>query len=180
MVPLWSAFLVYGLMLATANTFFYEQTDYTANYLGQISPFSDEQSDYSCYDLPVSGKEVPVIIFVIIRYSVVFAVSRARDLLRWSEHVSRRVMLVRSGLGLAVSPIYCLVAWRVEEYRLRQRMTKHAICIRLIPQFVLLGLVFDGMQSVYVSMVPPSLHRYAPSFTLFAQLSASAISRAWL
>lgn len=177
MLPLWSTFLVYGLILATGNTFFYQQTDYTANYLGQISAFSYQQSNYWCNELDHISNKVPATIFVIIRYSVVFVVSRLCDLLlslHWGDNIPRRVMLVRSGVGLAVSPICCLVAWRIEEYRVHQRLN-HAICIRfswLIPQFVLLGLmeglVLNAMQNIYASVVPQSLQRYGPPFTLFA------------
>lgn len=179
MLWIWFPFLVYGLMLATVNTFFYQQTDYTANYLGPISAFSDEQSDYSCNDdrLHIS-KKVPVIIFVIIRFSMDFVVSCLWDLLsslhRGDQRISRRNMLVRSGVGLTLSPICCLVAWRIEKYRKHQRMD-NGICIRfswLIPQFVLVGLmegiVFDGLQNIYTSVVPESLRSYGPSFTQFA------------
>ncbi|KAH6771746.1 hypothetical protein C2S52_005542 [Perilla frutescens var. hirtella] len=177
MLPLWSTFLIYGLLLATGNTFFYEQTSYTANYLGHIPTFSDEESDYACNDLPQISNVVPDVIFVILRYFTSFTVSRLCDFLLsryWGDKIPRRVMLVRIGMGLAVSPVCCVVAWKIEEYRVSRRL-HHAICIRfpwLFPQFVLLGLVeglvFSAMENIYSSVVPESLRKYGPPFTQFA------------
>ncbi|KAI3470004.1 hypothetical protein Pfo_026667 [Paulownia fortunei] len=170
MVPLWTTFLVYGLLQATGNTFFYEQANYMDNHLGQIS-------------------HVPVIIFVIIKTSTSFIVSRLCDSLfpsYWGEKIPRNVMLVRIGVGMAISPICCVIAWRVEDFRL-QKYVNLDISISvlwLIPQFFLLGfmegLVFDGMEEIYCALVPESFNKYGQSFTQFSLNIGNFLSLAFI
>ncbi|KAL0329565.1 UNVERIFIED_CONTAM: protein NRT1/ PTR FAMILY 8.1 [Sesamum radiatum] len=158
MIPLWITFLVYGLLQATGNTFFYEQVNYMDTHLGRIS-------------------SVPVVIFVIVKSSTSFVVSRICDLLfphYWGEKVPRDVMLTVIGAGMAASPICCIVAWRVENYRL-QKYVNLDVSITffwLVPQFFLLGLmeglVFGGMEEMFYALVPESFKHYGPSFTQFS------------
>ncbi|KAL0324465.1 UNVERIFIED_CONTAM: protein NRT1/ PTR FAMILY 4.4 [Sesamum calycinum] len=157
MIPLWITFLVYGLLQATGNTFFYEQVNYMDTHLGRIS-------------------SVPVVIFVIVKSSTSFVVSRICDLLLpyyWGEKVPRDVMLTVIGAGMAASPI-CCIAWRVENYRL-QKYVNLDVSITffwLVPQFFLLGLmeglVFGGMEEMFYALVPESFKHYGPSFTQFS------------
>ncbi|XP_020547748.1 protein NRT1/ PTR FAMILY 5.7-like [Sesamum indicum] len=158
MVPLWTTLLGYGLLQATGSTFFYEQVGCMDSRLGQIS-------------------EVPILIFVIVQSSTRFIVSRLCDLLfpsYWSQKVPGQVMLTRIGAGMAISPVCCIVAWRIETYRL-QKYVSHEVSVTvfwLIPQFFLLGfvegLVFDGMEEVFAAHVPESFRKYGQSFTQFA------------
>ncbi|KAL0395274.1 UNVERIFIED_CONTAM: protein NRT1/ PTR FAMILY 8.1 [Sesamum latifolium] len=158
MIPLWITFLVYGLLQATGNTFFYQQVNYMDKHLGLIS-------------------NVPVVIFVIVKSSTSFVVSRICDSLFpyfWGEKVPRDVMLTVIGVGMAASPICCIVAWRVENYRL-QKYVNLDVSISffwLVPQFFLLGLmeglVFGGMEEMFYAVVPQSFTKYGPSFTQFS------------
>ncbi|XP_020549849.1 protein NRT1/ PTR FAMILY 5.6-like [Sesamum indicum] len=158
MVPLWTTFLAYGLLQATGNTFFIEQVSYMDSHLGRIS-------------------RVPVVIFVIVITSTSFIVSRLCDSLfpaYWSQKVPRKVMLTRIGARMASSPLCCIVAWRIEKYRLH-KYVNHDVSISvfwLVPQFFLLGfmegLVYDGMEEVFYVHVPESFKKYGPSFTQFA------------
>ncbi|KAL0312887.1 UNVERIFIED_CONTAM: protein NRT1/ PTR FAMILY 5.5 [Sesamum radiatum] len=158
MVPLWMTFLAYGLLQATGNTFFYEQVVYMDSRLGRIS-------------------KVPIVIFVIVKSSTRFIVSRLCDSLfssYWSQKVPRQVLLIRIGAGMAISVVCCIVAWRIEKYRLHKYVNLDVLIsvFWLIPQFFLLGfiegLVFDGMEEVFDGHVPESFRIYGPSFTQFA------------
>ncbi|KAH6818016.1 hypothetical protein C2S51_001619 [Perilla frutescens var. frutescens] len=157
-IPLCTTFLVYGLLQATGNTFFFEQANYTDNHLGHIS-------------------NVPVISFVIIKTFTGFTVSWLCDLLFqkfWGENTPRLVQLVRVGTGMLFSPLCCLVACVVEVYRVHKYMDYNISIsfLFLVPQFFLLGLmeglVFDGLEEIYSSLVPASLNKYGPSFAEFA------------
>ncbi|KAK4435014.1 protein NRT1/ PTR FAMILY 5.7 [Sesamum alatum] len=170
MVPLWTTFLVYGLLQATGNTFFYEQVGYMDNRLGRIS-------------------NVPIVIFVIVKSSTSFIVSRLCDSLfpsYWSGKVPRQVMLTRIGVGMAISPVCCIVAWRVEKYRLQKYVNlDFSISVFwLIPQFFFLGfmegLVSDGMEDVFDGHVPESFRKYGPSFTQFALNIGNFVSLAFI
>ncbi|KAK4389478.1 protein NRT1/ PTR FAMILY 5.6 [Sesamum angolense] len=170
MVPLWTTFLAYGLLQATGNTFFYEQVGYMDSRLGRIS-------------------KVPIVIFVIVKSSTSFIVSRLCDSLfpsYWSQKVPRQVMLTRIGAGMALSPVCCVVAWSIEKYRL-YKYVNHDVSISvfwLIPQFFLLGfmdgLVFDGMEEVFDGHVPESFRKYGPSFTQFALNIGNFVSLAFI
>ncbi|KAL0312886.1 UNVERIFIED_CONTAM: protein NRT1/ PTR FAMILY 5.6 [Sesamum radiatum] len=132
MVPLWTTFLAYGLLQATGNTFFYEQVGYMDSRLGRIS-------------------KVPVVIFVIVKSSTSFIVSRLCDSLfpsYWSQKVPRQVMLTRIGAGMALSPLCCIVAWSIEKYRLRKKYGPSFTQFALnIGNFVSLAfiLIFHGL-----------------------------------
>ncbi|XP_011081390.1 protein NRT1/ PTR FAMILY 5.6 [Sesamum indicum] len=158
MIPLWITFLVYGLLQATGNTFFYEQVNYMDTHLGRIS-------------------NVPVVIFVIVKSSTSFVVSRICEsllLYYWGEKVPRDVILRVIGAGMAASPICCIVAWRVENYRLQKyvNLDVSITVFWLVPQFFLLGLmeglVFGGMEEMFYAIVPKSFSNYGPSFTQFS------------
>ncbi|KAL0395267.1 UNVERIFIED_CONTAM: protein NRT1/ PTR FAMILY 4.4 [Sesamum latifolium] len=158
MVPLWTTFLAYSLLQATGNTFFYEQVGYMDSRLGRIS-------------------EVPIVILVIFKSSTKFIVSRLCDSLfpsYWSQKVPRQVLLTRIGAGMALSSVCCIVAWRVEKYRLHKYVNLDVLIsvFWLIPQFFLLGfmegLVCDGMEEVFNGHVPEPLRKYGPVFTEFA------------
>ncbi|KAL0312884.1 UNVERIFIED_CONTAM: protein NRT1/ PTR FAMILY 5.1 [Sesamum radiatum] len=120
---------------------------------------------------------VPVVIFVIVKSSTSFLLSRICDSLfpyYWGEKVPRDVMLTVIGAGMAASPICCIVAWRVENYRL-QKYVNLDVSISvfwLVPQFFLLGLmeglVFGGMEEMFYAIVPQSFRKYGPSFTQFS------------
>ncbi|KAL0395272.1 UNVERIFIED_CONTAM: protein NRT1/ PTR FAMILY 5.7 [Sesamum latifolium] len=153
MVPLWTTFLAYGLLQATGNTFFYEQVGYMDSRLGRIS-------------------KVPIVIFVIVKSSTSFIVSRLCDSLIpscWSQKVPRQVMLTRVGAGMALSPVLhsCLEDREVQA-----------------AQFFLLGfmegLVFDGMEEVFDGHVPESFRKYGPSFTQFALNIGNFVSLAFI
>ncbi|KAL0331458.1 UNVERIFIED_CONTAM: protein NRT1/ PTR FAMILY 8.1 [Sesamum angustifolium] len=136
MIPLWITFLVYGLLQATGNTFFYEQVNYMDTHLGRIS-------------------SVPVVIFLIVKSSTSFVVSRICDLLfpyYWGEKVPRDVMLTAAEV--------------CEPRRF------HHIFLASSHNFFLLGLmeglVFGGMQEMFYALVPESFKHYGPSFTQFS------------
>ncbi|KAL0324466.1 UNVERIFIED_CONTAM: protein NRT1/ PTR FAMILY 5.6 [Sesamum calycinum] len=138
MVPLWTTFLAYGLLQATGNTFFYEQVGYMDSRLGRIS-------------------KVPIVIFVIVKSSTSFIVSRLCDSLfhsYWSQKVPRQVMLARIGAGMALSPFFLLGFME--------------------------GLVFDGMEEVFDGHVPESFRKYGPSFTQFALNIGNFVSLAFI
>ncbi|KAH6817962.1 hypothetical protein C2S51_001565, partial [Perilla frutescens var. frutescens] len=154
MVPLCTTFLVYGLLQATGNTFFVEQ----ANYMN---------SNISVISLVVIKTFTAVIVSLICNH--LFAKFQSKN-----NPNPKLVMLVRIGIGMILSPICCLVAWRVEVYRI-ENIVEKSVCISILwlaPQFFLLGsmqgLVFDGLVEIYSSLVPASLNKYGPSFAEFS------------
>ncbi|PIN26358.1 H+/oligopeptide symporter [Handroanthus impetiginosus] len=170
MIPLWTTFLVYGVLKAAGNTFFYEQAGYMDNHLGSIS-------------------HVPVSIFVLIMATSSFIVSRICDFLfpfYWGNKIPRQVMLTRIGAGVAISPICCIIAWRVEHYRLRQdvEFDTPISFFWLLPQVVLLGvmegIVVDGLQEFFDTHVPESFKKYGPSLTQFALNIGNFLSLAFI
>ncbi|KAL3838642.1 hypothetical protein ACJIZ3_023233 [Penstemon smallii] len=158
MIPLWTTFLVYGLLQATGNTFFFEQVGYMDNSLGKLV------------------HHIPIITFVIIKSATSFIVTRFCDLFLFltNNEIPRHVMLIRIGIGMAISPLCCVIAWRIEDYR-KHQSSKMDISISvfwLVPQFFLLGfmegLVFAGLEEFFYAQVPKSMKLYGPSFTQFA------------
>lgn len=152
MIPLWTTFLTYGLLQATANVFFYEQVDYMDPRIGLIS-------------------KVPVVVFAVMIKSTSFGVSYVCGkwfASYWGGMIPRHVMLVRIGVGLAIAPVCCVIAWRVESYE--YGISRNGVW--LIPQFVLLGildgLVYDGIVDLFYASVSKSLKKYGPALTQFA------------
>ncbi|KAL4614086.1 hypothetical protein ACB092_07G029800 [Castanea dentata] len=157
LIPIWTSFLGCSLVVATGNTFFYEQTSNMNFYIaGNI--------------------EVPLKVLValrsIIRYIIsdMFSSKKARR-----QHVTR----IRIGVGMICSALCCFVAWQVEAHRLYlieeenidpmdSDQTISMSVLWLIPQFLLLGLMeglaTDGLEEFFYKHVATSMRSYGLPF----------------
>ncbi|KAE8727819.1 hypothetical protein F3Y22_tig00005294pilonHSYRG00057 [Hibiscus syriacus] len=163
LVPLWMMFLVYCLVESAGSTFFLEQSDYLEDGIGK-------------------GFRIPLTFFVVITSLTKFTTSQLVDFIItskfWKENQARRAFVIRNAMGMVVSFLCCIAAWRVEVRRLKlineygvsdseiERIPMNILW--LTPQFVLLGftggLVEEGMRGSFYNLVPESMRLYELPF----------------
>ncbi|KAI8548820.1 hypothetical protein RHMOL_Rhmol07G0304000 [Rhododendron molle] len=131
MIPIWTSFLVFGLVLSTGDTFFTEQGN-------------NMQATVSIYRLNM--------IRIIIK-----AISSSSFSTLLLKHVSKqrktKSIIVGIWIAMLVSVFCCNIAWHVEDRRLHV-IAKYGLCVNgddhavipmsilfLAPQFCLLGLM---------------------------------------
>ncbi|KAG5542299.1 hypothetical protein RHGRI_021987 [Rhododendron griersonianum] len=133
MIPMWTTFLVFGLVLSTGNTFFTEQGN---NMDGTVSIYT----------------------LIMIRNIIKATLSSSFSTLLFKytpKPLKTKSIKVGILTAMVVSVFCCSVAWRVEIHRLRAiedskfcvkfNQDDHAVVpmsiLRLLPQFCLLGLM---------------------------------------
>lgn len=162
LIPLWTACLMYSLVLATGDTFFVAQS-VGMNNEGFIKYFFTLR-------LFLSSITSTLLTFLIKK--------------KWNNVAERqRATLVRIGVGMALSVLCCFVAWRVEVRRL-----KLVKCISLTqvsggnyeidmsiswlaPQFIMLGLtegfVDGGLSEFFTYYVDKPIKNFEAPFNGF-------------
>ncbi|KAK1591820.1 hypothetical protein Q3G72_014210 [Acer saccharum] len=152
MIPMWTTFLVVGMVGTTGDTFSSEQgknldsTDFTFYIVIFLKPIS----------------QVTISIF----YNKLLNSKRAsKDQLKLGK-------IVRIWSGMVLSTIFCVVAWRVEVHRLQTVNLKRNMSIFwLVPQYCLLGLMqgtaTNGLDEFMTSELPKSLKNYASAMNGF-------------
>ncbi|KAJ4969471.1 hypothetical protein NE237_016172 [Protea cynaroides] len=162
MFPMWTTFLIYGLVRSLGSTFFLQQGSNMNRNLGSIrlplpfllifSKFSSVQFDWHCEQL---SKKLP-------GFAQIFTPTR------------------RIGIGMFFSVLCCCTASLVEIRRLRV-VTQHGLLDKpkdtvpmsilwLAPQFLLLGamdgIVYPGIKNFFRGQVPESMRNFGPSFSV--------------
>lgn len=157
MVPIWTTFVVFGLIVSTGKTFFPEQGN-------QLNP-----QGFITY-------------LLVIQYlSRLFGNFLCNRLLsKWVlEAKQKGAKIVRIWAGMVLSTICCAVAWRVEVHRLiiinnngLQNNTVEVIPMSifwLAPQFCLLGLMQglarDGINKFLDDQFPEPMHGCVSAIT---------------
>ncbi|PRQ39217.1 putative proton-dependent oligopeptide transporter family, major facilitator superfamily [Rosa chinensis] len=177
------AFIVYSLVEATGNTFFFDQMNLLDYHIGNF--------------------EVPIIYFVILESLSSSVISFLWRLLVPNQ--SKSATLVRIGCGLVCSVLCMVAAWQVEirrkikintEYTGDDQMEISMSILWLIPQFSLLGfmrgLAEDGLIEFCADRVDGNDKREARYYgsyaselvlgigTLLTAVSIVAFRRTWL
>ncbi|XP_044500298.1 protein NRT1/ PTR FAMILY 5.6-like [Mangifera indica] len=156
MVPLWVNFVVLGLLVSTANTFFPEQ-----GYNMNNSKFY---------------------IFVLIIPSVLGKIKGFLSILfvpNWDEKTKNQVNKWKIWAGMVLSIFCCAVAWRVEVHRLNivnkeggnsDENTPMSV-FWLAPQFFLLGLMLvlatDGLDEIAIEQFEELPKEYVTTINEF-------------
>ncbi|GAY42326.1 hypothetical protein CUMW_065960 [Citrus unshiu] len=120
LLPLWSSFIVFGLVLSAGNTFFPEQG---ANMISER---------YLIFLRTFKG---------IIRATISYL---SKNLI--SNFVpktkKRQAQVLRTCIGMVMTTVCCVVAWQVEVRRLEKlKQLENMSMFWLVPQFCLLGLM---------------------------------------
>ncbi|GFZ12992.1 hypothetical protein Acr_23g0013770 [Actinidia rufa] len=154
MIPMWTTFLVFGLVRSTGKTFFTEQGN-------------DMDPKVSIYTL--------LLVENIVR-AVTTGLSRhfQKHVKRLTKPLEKQVIIVIIWIGMVVSIFCSSVAWRVEARRL-EVIDNNGACIKtgeiipmsiwwLAPQFCLMGvmegLAIDGLDCFFEVQVSESLESY--------------------
>ena len=138
LIPIWTSFLGCSLVVATGNTFFYEQP------IKEDFPFRVLLSLRSimCYII-----------------SFTFWSKKARQ-----QHVIR----IRIGVGMICSALCCFVAWQVEAHRLDlvdQTVSGCWLIPQFILLGLMEGLASNGLLEFFYNHVAISMRSYGPSFS---------------
>lgn len=157
MVPIWTTFVVFGLIVSTGQTFFPEQGN-------QLNP-----------------KGFITYLLVIQHLSRVFGNFLCNRLLsKWVPEAKQKgAKIVRIWAGMVLSTICCAVAWRVEVHRLIIINNKGLLdntdevipmsIFWLAPQFCLLGLMQglarDGINKFLTDQFPEPMHDCVSAIT---------------
>ena len=158
LIPIWITFFGYSLLVATGNTFFFEQSSNMDLNIGNAN-----------------SVEVPLNSFVVLRSLISFII----PFLFWSKKARQQsVTRIRIGVGMVCSILSCIAAWRVEVHRLNliertdpsnpnQNISMSVLW--LVPQFSLLGLMeglaSSGLQEFFYNHVATSMRSYGPPFS---------------
>lgn len=165
MVPMWTTFIVFGLVLSTGHTFFPEQGNQlqgSITYLIVIQYVSRGFSSILCNWL--ISKRVP-------------------------KTKQKGAQIGRIWAGMVLSIICCAVAWRVEVHRLIIINNKGLLdktdevipmsIFWLAPQFSIVGLMEglarEGINKFLTDQFKP-MHNYVPAITEFVIGFASFVS----
>ncbi|KAK9183133.1 hypothetical protein WN944_026282 [Citrus x changshan-huyou] len=120
LLPLWSSFIVFGLVLSAGNTFFPKQGAkmISERYLIFLLTFEAIiRATISYLSKNLISKFVP-------------------------ETKQRQAQVLRTFIGMVMSTVCCVVAWQVEVRRLeKSKQLENMIMFWLVPQFCLLGLM---------------------------------------
>ncbi|XP_031262808.1 protein NRT1/ PTR FAMILY 5.5-like [Pistacia vera] len=158
MVPLWTTFLVFGLVVSTGKTFFPEQGN------NMDSP-----------DLIIYVLIIPSISRKIKGYLLKFVAN-------WATKPKKEAQMLKIWAGMMLSIFCCVVAWRVEVHRLNIVNEKGLLdkpdneiipmsIIWLAPQFCLLGLMqglaTDGLNEFVIDQFPESMEEYVTAINEF-------------
>ncbi|MBA0659559.1 hypothetical protein Goklo_011680 [Gossypium klotzschianum] len=158
LVPFWITLLVYCLVEAAGTTFFLEQSDYLENGIG-------------------NGFRIPLNYFSVLSSLTTFVTAGLVDFVTSklsNKNQRKRAFVVRITLGMLVSFLCCITAWKVEVRRLKlikeygipkSEVEKIPMSILwLTPQYLLLGimsgLVEAGMEGCFYNLVPGSMKVY--------------------
>ncbi|KAK3187751.1 hypothetical protein Dsin_027312 [Dipteronia sinensis] len=149
MIPMWSTFLVIGLVSSTGDIFSSEQGE------NLIAPV-----DFLFY-----------IVFFLKHISQAM-ISYLFDKFLSPERVPKTqyklAKILRIWIGMVLCTIFCAVAWRVEVGRLQENITS---MFWLAPQYCLLGLMLgfsaDGLDEFMIDELPESLRNYASAMNRF-------------
>lgn len=186
MLALSSAFVVYSLVEATGSTFFFEQTIYLNDKVGNFT--------------------IPVVYLTVLQSFSKVIISYLWGLLLPKQR--RNVTLVKIGCGLVLSVLCCAFAWQIEIRRKTKIMMEVDVddydnegismsILWLLPQFSLLGLMRglaeDGLVEFFSEQVVDDdkevmLRYYGPyAFdfvlgigTLLTAVSILGFRRTWL
>ncbi|KAL5851637.1 hypothetical protein ACOSQ3_006755 [Xanthoceras sorbifolium] len=159
MIPMWSTFIVIGLAESTGDTFSSEQgknldsTDFTFYMVIFVKPISQATISFLFNKFLTSKKGASN-----------------------SQLKLGKIMRMWSGMVLCI--IFCVVAWRVEVYRLqivdRKRNNPeipNMSIFWLAPQYCLLGLMqgsgINGLDEFMIVELPKSLKNYASAMNGF-------------
>ncbi|KAK1591460.1 hypothetical protein Q3G72_008134 [Acer saccharum] len=149
MIPIWSTFLVIGLVSSTGDTFSSAQGDSLDNPIGfsfyivfYLKPISKAMISY-IFDKFLSPERIP-------------------------ENQYKLAKILRIWIGMVLCIIFCAVSWRVEVGRLNNKITS---LFWLAPQYCLLGLMLgfsaDGLDEFMIDGLPKSLQNYASAMNGF-------------
>ncbi|KAL9411081.1 hypothetical protein AB3S75_044793 [Citrus x aurantiifolia] len=120
LLPLWSSFIVFGLVLSAGNTFFPEQGAkmISERYLIFLLTFEAIiRATISYLSKKLISKFVP-------------------------ETKQRQAQVLRTFIGMVMSTVCCVVSWQVEVRRLeKSKQLENMSMFWLVPQFCLLGLM---------------------------------------
>ncbi|KAI9193840.1 hypothetical protein LWI28_000616 [Acer negundo] len=149
MIPMWSTFLVIGLVSSTGEIFSSEQGEYLKDPNGvsfylvfYLQPISQEMISY-LFDEFLSPKRIP-------------------------KTQYKLTKILRIWIGMVLCTIFCAVAWRVEVGRLQEKIKS---VYWLAPQYCILGLMLgfcaDGLDEFTIDELPKSLQNYASAMNGF-------------
>ncbi|KAI9196190.1 hypothetical protein LWI28_021797 [Acer negundo] len=149
MIPIWSTFLVIGLVSSTGDTFSIVQGDKLNDPIGllfyivfYLKPISKAMISYLFYKF-LSPERIP-------------------------ENQYKLAKILRIWIGMVLCPIFCAVSWRVEVGRLNNKITS---LFWLAPQYCLLGFMLgfsaDGLEEFIIDELPKSLQNYASAMNGF-------------
>ncbi|PIA51160.1 hypothetical protein AQUCO_01100180v1 [Aquilegia coerulea] len=161
MLPMWTTFLLYGLVNSLGSTFFLQQG---SNMNRRLHHFKVPLPLFLLFTRYVSGQ----ITWLNMRLSKNFPT------LKQVMNPTRRI-----GIGMLFGVLCCSVASSVEAKRLnivkqynRQNKPKDTLPISvfwLLPQFLLLGAMdgftYPGVKDFFYDQVPKSMRNFGPSFT---------------
>ncbi|KAK9183130.1 hypothetical protein WN944_026279 [Citrus x changshan-huyou] len=120
LLPLWSSFIVFGLVLSAGNTFFPEQgaNMISESYLIFLRAFKGIIRATICY---LSKKLISNFV---------------------PNTKKRQAQVLRTCIGIVMTTVCCVVAWQVEVRRLEKlKQLENMSMFWLVPQFCLLGLM---------------------------------------
>ncbi|CAA0827575.1 Unknown protein [Striga hermonthica] len=144
MLPIWMTFLTFSTVSATGSTFFLQEAasiDEDFNFLTFI--FWQRSASFV----------------------VKFACGWALEELGRKMNMEQRMILLRMGMGMGCCVACCVAAW-INARRLR--LTDSMTVSRLVPQYVLLGVMeglsVEGLDNFFTTQVPESTARYGPAF----------------
>ncbi|TYI28784.1 hypothetical protein ES332_A05G269100v1 [Gossypium tomentosum] len=150
LVPIWITLLVYCLVEAAGTTFFLEQSDYLENRIG-------------------NGFRIPLIYFSVLNSLTTFVTAGLVDFVTsklCNKNQRKRAFVVRITLGMLVSFLCCITAWKEEVCRLKL-IKEYGIPKsedEQIPMRIMGGLVEAGMEGCFYNLVPGSMKVYELPF----------------
>ncbi|KAG8387436.1 hypothetical protein BUALT_Bualt02G0021200 [Buddleja alternifolia] len=148
-LPIWTTFIIFSVVAACGSTFFLEEA-----YHYQ----SDDQGTRFQY-------------FILLQSLARFVSDFLLNMCKWKN--VQKVMLVRIGIGMICSVLCCITACVNAAYwlhlvNLYDEPASYMSVYRLIPQFILLGLMEGlsqrGLEKFFDSQVSDSISRYGPPF----------------
>ncbi|KAF8390854.1 hypothetical protein HHK36_023153 [Tetracentron sinense] len=164
MIPMWTTFLVYGLVKSTGSTFFIEQAEYVNGYIGNI----EVGATFLIVIKSISSFAISFMFELLVPQRLTESQPRYATRLRikLTESQRRYATHLRIGVGMLFSIFSCVTAWRVEARRLQ---AINAISILwLAPQFCLLGVMEgfaeNGLMAFFSNQVSESMENYGPPF----------------
>ncbi|KAI3450905.1 hypothetical protein Pfo_007570 [Paulownia fortunei] len=153
MLPIWTTFLTFSLVVATGSTFFLEEATKI-------------------------NIDFPILYFIALWRFTKFMVAEISDyvlekLEKKKKFFAQRMMLVRIGIGM-ICCVLCCIAARINAVhwlhlvKIDGQPEEPMNIYRLTPQFVLLGVMEglsgDGLENFFDSQVSKSTARYGPPF----------------